>query len=135
MDPMVIMEMLEDAAAAAVRMPQLLKMEIWYGRRILATSFTYELSGPDQAPTITWTSTWDLAIRPAVIHAWQAVVDKRDSPGKLKLVYQSLDTDEVDSHGHAMELLGLSGTVIRPVSLKQILAKESFGGVVLPYLA
>jgi hypothetical protein len=47
-----ITDMLQEAAAAAIRMPQLETLEIWNGREKLAAFFRYEFR-PDELSTIT----------------------------------------------------------------------------------
>jgi hypothetical protein len=120
-DPLEIGAMLQAAAAAAMRMPRLETMEIWNGRKWLAAVFQYQTLRNARQATITWRATWELAMEPSLIRAWEAVVhDRYDDSWSLDVVQERLDVAAVKSHGDAIPCLGLSGQVIRPVSLQQI---------------
>ncbi|KAI0133733.1 hypothetical protein BJ170DRAFT_699613 [Xylariales sp. AK1849] len=95
--------MLQTAAAAAIKMPQLEMMEIWNGRKGLAALFKYQAFRNIQQATITWR---------AVVHQY----DGR----RLSLVQERLDEAAIKSHGDAIHYLMLSSQVIRPISLQQI---------------
>ncbi|KAI3325472.1 hypothetical protein HD806DRAFT_552748 [Xylariaceae sp. AK1471] len=98
--------MLQAAAAAAIKMPQLRTMEIWNGRKGLAALFKYQAFRNIQQATITWRGTWELTMEPSIIQAWEAV--------------ERLDEAAIKSHGDAIHYLMLSSNVIRPISLQQI---------------
>jgi hypothetical protein len=120
-DPLEIGAMLQAAAAAAMRMPRLETMEIWNGRKWLATVFQYQTLRNARQATITWRATWELAMEPSLIRAWEAVVhDRYDDSWSLGVVQERLDIAAIKSHGDAIPCLRLSGQVIRPVSLQQI---------------
>ncbi|KAL2066345.1 hypothetical protein VTL71DRAFT_2416 [Oculimacula yallundae] len=88
--------MLQSAAAAAMKMPNLETMEIWNGERGFAMLFRYQR-----------------------IQAWDAVALRHSGQGHI-VVKELLDTGvRVMSHGDAIDHLKLS-QVIRPVSLRQI---------------
>ncbi|KUI56484.1 hypothetical protein VP1G_03821 [Cytospora mali] len=76
-----INEMLKAAAAAAKNMPQLETMEIWNGEANLAALFKYQSSGGQMHAAITWRGTWDFALRPPVIQAWEVVAHKYGGRG------------------------------------------------------
>ncbi|KAK3379781.1 hypothetical protein B0T24DRAFT_647243 [Lasiosphaeria ovina] len=97
--------MLQAAAAAAKRMPQLKTMEIWNGRKGLAALFKYQALLPTRQARITWRGTWILNIEPFVIQAWEA---------------EQLEEARIKSHSDAIHYLMLSSQVIRPISLQQI---------------
>lgn len=98
-------------------MPQLITMELWNGRKRLATLFKYQ----SKPATITWRSTWDFALLPLVIPAWEGVVRKHDA-GELIIRKELLNIRRADikSHGDAIHYLKLSHPVVRPISLQQI---------------
>lgn len=113
--PIEVDDMLRAAAAAAKKMPNLETMEIWNGREGLAMLFRYK------APVeITLRGTWDLALRPPVIEAWEAVARKHRGHGVVIVKKPLGVSGAVGSHGDAIYHLGLSASVVRPVSLGQI---------------
>ncbi|KUI74213.1 hypothetical protein VM1G_10058 [Cytospora mali] len=116
--------MLQAAAAAAIKMPQLETMEIWNGRKGLASLFKYQASRKMQQAMITWRGTWKLIMEPSVIQAWEAVIYRYDG-WRLNLVQEWLDEAAIKSHGDAIHYLMLSSQVIRPISLKQIRIEQS----------
>ena len=111
--------MLQSAAAAAIKMPQLQIMEIWNGRKGLAALFKYETFRDTQQATIIWRGTWQLAIESSTIQAWEDVVHQHEGWG-FNLVQELLDEAAIKSHGDAIHDLMLSSEVIRPISLQQI---------------
>lgn len=117
--PTKLKALLKSAAAAATRMPQLETLELWNGQEGLAALFKYEYSRDARMGTITWKSTWKWTMDTATVRAWEAVVFHCGG-WKLGLVYESLDEEQIKSHGDALHHLMLSSQVIRPVSLHQI---------------
>lgn len=115
-------EVLQAAAEAVIPsgMPQLEIMKIWNGRKGVAALFQYQASCINHQATITWRGTWDLAIRPSVFQAWEAVIQQQYDGWKLNVVQERLDQTAIKPHGEAIHFLGLSGEVIRPVALQQI---------------
>jgi hypothetical protein len=111
--------MLQTAASAAMKMPQLETMEIWNGRKGLAALFRYQAPRKSQPAVILWRGTWHLAMEAPVVQAWKAVMHQHGGRG-LDLVQEWLDKATIQSHGDALQQLLLSGQVIRPVSLQQI---------------
>ncbi|KAK1655795.1 hypothetical protein BDP81DRAFT_456634 [Colletotrichum phormii] len=107
------------AAAAAEKMPRLETMDIWNGRKGLAALFRYQVFRNEGEAVLTWRGTLDLAMEPAVIQAWQ-VVTKQYDISRLDVVVERLYGAIIRSHGDAIQHLGLSSQVIRPVSLQQI---------------
>ncbi|ROW08682.1 hypothetical protein VPNG_06445 [Cytospora leucostoma] len=118
-DPTEIGTMLQAAAAAAMKMPQLETMEVWNGRKDLASLFKYQAFRKTQQATITWRGPWTLTMEPSVIEAWDAVMLMYDG-WRLNLVQERLDKAAIKSHGDAIHYLMLSGQVLRPISLQQI---------------
>ncbi|KAH8755028.1 hypothetical protein F5883DRAFT_430874 [Diaporthe sp. PMI_573] len=111
-----IVKMLNSAAAVACRMPELKTMELWNGRKTLATLFKYQ----SRHATITWRSTWDFALLPLVIPAWEGVARKYGA-GELVVRKEMLNVRaDIKSHGDAIHYLELSHPVVRPISLQQI---------------
>jgi hypothetical protein len=111
--------MLQVAAAAALKMPQLKTLEIWNGRRGLAALFKYQAFRNIQQAVITWRGTWELTMEPSTIQAWEAVVHQHGR-WRFDLVQVSLDEAAINSHADSIHCLMLSSQVIRPISLQQI---------------
>ncbi|KAK1250548.1 hypothetical protein MKX08_010551 [Trichoderma sp. CBMAI-0020] len=101
-------------------MPKLKTMEIWNGREKLAALFKYELLKEDRSAIITWKGTWSLTLQPSVVETWEAVTTRRGG-FRLIIVYETLDSDTIRSHGDAIVRLKVSERVVRPISLQQIL--------------
>ncbi|TFB02235.1 hypothetical protein CCMA1212_005989 [Trichoderma ghanense] len=121
-----ITKMLRAAARAAAYMPKLETLQIWNGRQKLAALFKYEAATEQgHASTITWRGTWEFLLQAPVIQAWQSLASEPSSNG-LRVIYESIDGDEVRCHGDAMLLLELPDLVIRRVSLRQILNEERY---------
>ncbi|KAL2015916.1 hypothetical protein VTK56DRAFT_4554 [Thermocarpiscus australiensis] len=118
-NPIEIGAVLQAAAAAAMKTPQLETMEIWNGRKGLAALFKYQAFRNGQQAMITWRGTWKLAIEPSIIQAWEAVMHQYDGR-RLDLFQERLDEAAIKSHGDAIHYLMLSSQVIRPISLRQI---------------
>jgi hypothetical protein len=114
-----ITDMLERAGLAATRMPKLKTMEIWNGREKLAALFKYELLQEQRSSIITWKGTWDLILQPSVVESWKAVTTRRGG-FRVDVVYETLDSDIIRSHGDAIVGLEVSERVVRPISLQQI---------------
>ncbi|KAM0520150.1 hypothetical protein ACHAPE_003429 [Trichoderma viride] len=114
-----IMDMLERAGLAATRMPKLKTMEIWNGREKLAALFKYELLQEQRSAIITWKGTWDLVLQPSVVESWEAVTTRRGG-FRVDVVYETLGSDIIRSHGDAIVTLDVSERVVRPISLRQI---------------
>lgn len=120
--PTEIGAMLQAAAAAAIKMPQLETMEIWNGRKGLAALFKYQASRKYRQATITWRGTWRLTgmhMNASVVQAWEAVVRQYDG-WRLTFDQERLDGALINSHADAIHYLGFSSQVIRPISLQQI---------------
>lgn len=112
--------MLREAAAAAIKMPNLKIMEIWHGQDGLATLFRYQVTREGSA-ILTCRATWQFALRPPVVQAWEAVAQTRYSHGYTVIQEELLDNSTViKSHGDAIHHLKLLSPVIRPISLRQI---------------
>ncbi|EXJ90387.1 hypothetical protein A1O1_03488 [Capronia coronata CBS 617.96] len=124
-DPVEIGVMLQAAAAAARKMPQLETMEIWNGRQGLAALFKYQVFHDIQEATITWRGTWELTMESSIIRAWEAVISRYDGY-RLNLVQERLDEAAIKSHGDAILCLMLSSQVIRSISLQQIQMEQRF---------
>jgi hypothetical protein len=118
-NPIKIGAMLQAAAAAALKMPQLETMKIWNGRKGLAALFQYQTFRNTQQATIIWRGTWTLAMNSSTIEAWEAVVHQHNG-WKLNLVQKQLNEAAIKSHGDAIHYLMLSSQIIRPISLQQI---------------
>ena len=115
--------MLQAAAAAAMHMPRLEMMEIWNGRKGLAALFRYQALRNVQQAILLWRGTWDLAMEPSMVRAWEAVM-RQYGGRRLDLVQERLEKAAIKSHGDALYYLMLSNQVIRPISLQQIQAEQ-----------
>lgn len=113
--------MLESAARAALKMPNLETLEIWNGRSGLAGLFRYQV----QSSTLTWKGTWEFNIPGSVIRAWDEVA-MRDNNARCIVVRELLDSAMIESHGDAIYHLGHSSRVLRPVSLHQIRTERKY---------
>ncbi|KAJ5297432.1 hypothetical protein N7508_007681 [Penicillium antarcticum] len=112
--------MLQKAAAVAMKMPNLTSMEIWNGREGLAMLFRYQPIGEGQPAVLTWRGTWQFTLRAPIVQAWEAVALKH-CIHKSIIVEEVLDAGVVvKSHGDAIHHLKFLNLVIRPVSLHQI---------------
>lgn len=81
-------------------MPKLERMVLWNGSREEAYSFTY-CQGDDAS--LVWKGTWYLKLEDEVLDAWSTVV-------KVEVEKQVL-TDDITSHGDAIEYLGLQSVI------------------------
>ena len=118
--PVELDDMLQAAAATAMKMPNLATMEIWYGEKGLAMLFRYQRADQGRPAVLTRRGTWELSLRPPVLQAWDSVALKHGGEGHA-IVEELLDVGAcVKSHGDAICHLGLSRPVIRPVSLRQV---------------
>ncbi|CAH0019730.1 unnamed protein product [Clonostachys rhizophaga] len=114
-------EMLREAAAVALRMPQLQTLEIWEGRKGLAALFKYQ----SRPARLTWKATWDFSIPDSVTRAW-------DEVGMMfygldcAVVKQLLDGAAIKSHADSIVQLQLSQTIVRPISLQQIRREQRY---------
>ncbi|PQE03627.1 Oxoglutarate iron-dependent oxygenase protein [Rutstroemia sp. NJR-2017a BBW] len=101
-------DMLQAAAAAAMKMPNLETMEIWNGDKGLAMLFRYQRTKQGQPAVITCRGTWELTLRPLVIQAWDSVALMHDCDGHL-IVKELLEAGIcIKSHGDAISRLKLS---------------------------
>jgi hypothetical protein len=121
MSPTTIMNLLQAAARAAQRMPKLKTMEVWNGLEGIAALFKYESIPSRRCSVLTWRATWSLTLEDEVLNAWEEVVGDR-----INVVYESVIPGEVMSPADAVVSLKLSETIVRPVSLRQVLREESF---------
>ncbi|KAK1248949.1 hypothetical protein MKX08_007169 [Trichoderma sp. CBMAI-0020] len=117
---MKIEAMLQVAATAAIKMPQLETMAIWNGIKGLAALFKFQASRSTQHATITWRGTWDFTLNPSTIQAWEAVINHQYSGCRLSLVQERLSEADIESHGDAIHYLKLSSQVVWPIPLRQI---------------
>ena len=116
---------LQEAAAAVMKMSRLNAMELWNGGRGLACVFRYQAYPGQQSAAIIWRGNWNLPLEPRVIRSWQAVA-LRHGRHELDVVKETLDPDSmIHSHGDAIQSLKLLYQVIHPVSLWQIRKETS----------
>ncbi|KAJ5778681.1 hypothetical protein N7520_001927 [Penicillium odoratum] len=116
-NPVAIDDMLQQAAAVAMKMPNLKSMEIWNGRKGLAMLFRYHLTS--EGVVLALRGTWPFALRPPIVQAWENVAPKHCSHNPI-VVEEMLDADVIKSHGDAIHHLKFLDPVIRPISLRQI---------------
>jgi len=87
----------------------------------MAAVFQYQTLHNARRATVTWGATWEFAMEPLLIRAWEAVVHHRyNDSWRLGVLQEQLNSAAIKSHGDANPSLGLSGQVIRPVSLQRI---------------
>ena len=111
---------LQDAAATAMKMPNLKTVEIWNGGKGLASLFRYQASEGSRCAIITWRGNWDLTLTPQVIRSWETVALEY-AQSDVRVVKELLNMDVViGSHGDAIHHLKLLNQVVHPVSLHQI---------------
>ncbi|KAL6854097.1 hypothetical protein J3F83DRAFT_494822 [Trichoderma novae-zelandiae] len=118
-DPEKIDDTLRAAAAAAMNMPKLETMEIWNGLEGLAMVFRYKRAREREPAVVTVRGTWELALCPDAVTAWEGVALMHCCDGCV-LEKELMDAAAVTSHGDAIHYLRLSNPVIRPISLEQI---------------
>ncbi|KAF1984549.1 hypothetical protein K402DRAFT_455721 [Aulographum hederae CBS 113979] len=124
-NPTKLDDMLQAAVATAMEMPNLETMELWNGLEELAMLVKYRRARLRRPAAIEWKGTWEMTLRDPVIEAWDAVASRHGggacvADGKLVAA-----DPPIRSHGDAIRLLGLSNSVIRPVSLRQILREHT----------
>ncbi|KAK7210243.1 hypothetical protein V2G26_017421 [Clonostachys chloroleuca] len=113
--------LLQKAATAVFGMPKLETLEIWNGRKGVAALLRYQ---PSRA-TLTWKATWELDISSSVIQAFEKI-GPTHCVGKCDVVKELLDVGLIDPHGDAINVLKHVCTILRPISLQQILTEEKF---------
>ncbi|PTB69996.1 hypothetical protein BBK36DRAFT_1110106 [Trichoderma citrinoviride] len=118
-------EMLCAAAAAAMTMPNLETMELWNGSEGLAMVFKYQRAREREPAVITTRGTWDFALCPEVVDAWEVVAKNHCCEG-CTIEKELLNAAAVTSTGDAIHYLRLSHPVIRPISLEQIRMERGF---------
>lgn len=104
------------AAKAVIDMPALQTMELWNGRAGLAALFRYQRA----YAAVIWRGTWDFALRPAVVQAWEDTSITHGARGLVVRTERLECGPDIKSHGDAIYHLGLSKPVVRPISLHQI---------------
>ncbi|KAM0521326.1 hypothetical protein ACHAPE_002806 [Trichoderma viride] len=118
--PMETAAMLQVAATAAMKMPQLETMEIWNGKGGLAALFKYQAFRSTQHAALTWRGTWDFTMEPSTIQAWEAVMHHQYSGWKLNVIHERLNEADIEYHGDAIHHPKLSSQVVWPISPQQI---------------
>ncbi|ROW12461.1 hypothetical protein VMCG_00509 [Cytospora schulzeri] len=79
-------------------MPKLATMEIWNGRKGFAALFRYQLFEGGEPAVITWRGTWEFALQPPVVRAWENVALEHRGSG-ITTVTELLDSATLSSHG------------------------------------
>ncbi|KAK2611917.1 hypothetical protein QQS21_002023 [Conoideocrella luteorostrata] len=126
-DTLNINSMLQDAAAAAIKMPRLNIIEIWNGRRGVAMLFRYQRARDGQSAIITVRGTSGLSLGIETTQAWDMVAH-RHHHGRVVVQTSLIDPALIRCHGDAIRQLGLFTEVARPVSVQQILSEHRFRG-------
>ncbi|KAK0386126.1 hypothetical protein NLU13_5963 [Sarocladium strictum] len=103
--------LLREAAATALRMPQLETLELWTGRKGVAMLFRYQRARDGLPAVLTMRGTAGL-----ILEGCDSVI--------LQTSY--IDPDVIRCHGDAIRYLGLLLEVVRPTSLRQILTEHYF---------
>ncbi|KAI8303017.1 hypothetical protein K4K61_007494 [Colletotrichum sp. SAR11_59] len=108
--------MLANAAGAALQMPRLQRMEIWYGGFRTAALFRYAVS--ESGTSIRWHGTWELQLQRRLVDAWSAVAELHTANELVVRLPKSSDI-LVSSFVHSsttVELLSNGTTVLYPDS-------------------
>lgn len=117
--------LLREAAATALRMPQLETLELWTGRKGVAMLFRYQRARDGLPAVLTMRGTARLILEGSTIQAWDRVA-LRQSCDSVVLHTSYVDPDVIQCHGDAIRYLGLTLEVVRPTSLRQILTEHYF---------
>lgn len=110
--------MLANAAGAALQMPRLQRMEIWYGGFRTAALFRYAVS--ESGTSIRWHGTWELQLQRRLVDAWRAVAELHTTNELVVRESRFLDGSGIASREGAIQVLDLSENVVHPAS---------FGGI------
>ncbi|KAF3802786.1 hypothetical protein GCG54_00014022 [Colletotrichum gloeosporioides] len=105
--------MLQKAAAAAMKMPQL----------GLAALFRYQAFRNIPQAVVLWRGTWKFAMKPSITQTWEAVIHQYNG-WRLDFVEEQLNETTIKSHGHAVQHLMHATQIICPVSLRQIQTEQ-----------
>lgn len=124
-NPTMLDDMLRAAAVTAMEMPKLEIMELWNGLEDLAMLVTYRRAQLRRPAAIEWKGTWEMTLRDPVIEAWDDVALRHGGEACIVVGELVVADAPIRSHADAIRLLGLSRSVIRPVSLRQILREHT----------
>ncbi|KAI0201391.1 hypothetical protein F4808DRAFT_459881 [Astrocystis sublimbata] len=116
-------ELLCDAAAIALRMPQLHTFVIWNGGIGYASAFIYRAQ--DSRASITWRGTWQHVLCGDVVEAWQHVAaklpDAERHQAPIEVIHEPLPSNYIPENiGEAIFRLQLPVNVVEPASLWQM---------------
>ncbi|KAI0008408.1 hypothetical protein F4779DRAFT_450871 [Xylariaceae sp. FL0662B] len=111
-----ISTLLYKASLAALNMPQLESMVLWYGKNGEACAVIYHRKKASRRATLTWSGTWELELSRDVVESWQKVA----SDSYLSVEIEWVQDVVINSHGDAVHHLRLPWGVIDPESLRQI---------------
>ncbi|KAK3681470.1 hypothetical protein B0T22DRAFT_523732 [Podospora appendiculata] len=118
--PVLINNLLKKAGATAGRMPKLRTMEIWFGKwDSHGTIFRYH-NDDRLGATITWQSTWRLAIEPDVIRTWTKTVYLNTRHERFNLDFEVMPMDGTSFPASVLRHLKLKDRVLHPVSYRQV---------------
>lgn len=110
--------MLANAAGAALQMPRLQRMEIWYGGFRTAALFRYAVS--ESGTSIRWHGTWELQLQRRLVDAWRAVAELHTTNELVVRESRLLDGSGIASREGAIQVLDLSESVVHPASFGDI---------------
>ncbi|KAL8672432.1 MAG: hypothetical protein Q9168_003110 [Polycauliona sp. 1 TL-2023] len=111
-----INDLLQTAAAAAMKMPKLESMELWNGKRGLACVYRYQSSRGIRPAEILWRGTWMPSLRAQTVGTWENVAKQKDAQCEFRVSKELLDAESITSCGEAIERLGLLQPVMYPGS-------------------
>ena len=96
-------------------MLKLQMMEIWNGRKQNACVFRYQVT--ESFALLSWCSSWDIELGVDVVTVWKTVALQCTRHGLSVLDKQTIDKQDIKSHGAAIREMKLDRQVIHPTSL------------------
>lgn len=124
-------ELLQAAAAAAARMPELQVMELWDRRGGEAAVFRYK--AVDRRGIISWKGTWDPVMHKETLKAWGDVVTRRGSAmHKLEVETSGFSQEDMKERGFVFRHLELKDRILHHVSVQQVEAQDKVGNGITP---
>lgn len=109
--------LLYKAGMAALQMPKLRTLVLWYGAKGTACAFIYS-ADRGNAAHVTWRGTWGMELSPHVVQVWERVALENQSCPLRVDKPQVCGT--IRAHGDAIHHLALPCRVVEPASLWQI---------------
>ncbi|KOS22215.1 hypothetical protein ESCO_002241 [Escovopsis weberi] len=112
-----IIKMLQSAASAALRMPNLERLEIWCARRWHGVAFRYQVL--ESLASIGWQGIWELDMS-EIVDDWGEVAQLHTGRDLHVEEFRKIDRIDVPSHAGGMSIMGISEDAIHPASRREI---------------